>query len=414
MVMHPRVGFKRVIDIIDGVNPFLVVLSIVGLFCEYTSIKEYVLMPNQIISVIFVVDFVIRFISFDIKKYFFKGYGWVDFLASLPGFFFFLGNTPLLTMFKIVKIGRFFRIIRILRFLRVFNFLKKMKSDSTWVQDRIMQIGVTIVLVFVVGIIFVDNRVKSSFYAQEVKSMSNLYKAYDSDFLKLLDMDKDIVYYISDGNIYNRDGIVYTNYEEIKTLFNSDLKTYVTIPLTSELFRPTDSLALPTTGIIKSLGIVDQYQNRIMLGLLTTLLFILTIIIFYMGFVFAKDMQIIQLVIDSFDAGDDLLLKQEAECYKDENGELKIVPDESELISLLKVAANISTKDNLGGNDMLLSLAGLGNGGLESNNTSSDKEIPELISDLEYTIGINNQKLIEDTIRKVTPAIAKYIKKNFK
>ncbi|OQY37866.1 MAG: hypothetical protein B6229_07385 [Spirochaetaceae bacterium 4572_7] len=392
MVMHPRVGFKRVIDIIDGVNPFLVVLSIVGLFCEYTSIKEYVLMPNQIISVIFVVDFVIRFISFDIKKYFFKGYGWVDFLASLPGFFFFLGNTPLLTMFKIVKIGRFFRIIRILRFLRVFNFLKKMKSDSTWVQDRIMQIGVTIVLVFVVGIIFVDNRVKSSFYAQEVKSMSNLYKAYDSDFLKLLDMDKDIVYYISDGNIYNRDGIVYTNYEEIKTLFNSDLKTYVTIPLTSELFRPTDSLALPTTGIIKSLGIVDQYQNRIMLGLLTTLLFILTIIIFYMGFVFAKDMQIIQLVIDSFDAGDDLLLKQEAECYKDENGELKIVPDESELISLLKVAANISTKDNLGGNDMLLSLAGLGNGGLESNNTSSDKEIPELISDLEYTIGRIYQK----------------------
>ena len=57
---------------------------------------------------------------------------------------------------KVVRIGRFFRIIRVLRFLRAFDFMKKMRGDSPWIQQRIMQIGVSVVLIFVGGIVLLD------------------------------------------------------------------------------------------------------------------------------------------------------------------------------------------------------------------------------------------------------------------
>lgn len=409
MVIHPRENFKNIIKILDIINPFLIIISIIGLFCEYTFLKQWVLTPNKIISVLFVIDFALRLISFNPMSYFLRGYGWVDFLASLPGIFFFLDNTPLFAVFKIIKVGRFFKIIRILRFLRVFSFLKRMKSDSVWIQDRIMKIGVTIVMIFVVGIIFIDNKVITSLTERERQIIDAQYIGTGNDINQLLEIREDIIFYTIDSVIYYRNGDILDDYSVVKGLLASELNTYLVILLEEGIYSPVEGLVLPTDGIIIPQGIIGEYQNSIMLALLTTLLIILTVIIFYMGFIFAKDMQIIQLIVDSFDAGDDLLLQQEAEKYRDENGELNINPDESELISLLKV----STKVTGGADDLLLGLAGL-QGNSESDSSEVNSDLSYLIEGLEVKIENNSKLLIEDTVKRLTPAIIKFIKKELK
>ena len=157
MQVLPRKGFEFPIRILDMINPVLVLLSITGLFLEYTPIKAWVIPVNQAFDLIFVFDFLLRLVCHRPKEYFVKGYGWVDFLASIPGFTLLLQYTPMFAIFKFVRIGRFFKIIRVLRFLRVFGFLKRMKNESPWIQDRIMKIGVSIVLVFVAGIFLMES-----------------------------------------------------------------------------------------------------------------------------------------------------------------------------------------------------------------------------------------------------------------
>ncbi|MGL1892077.1 MAG: ion transporter [Spirochaetaceae bacterium] len=401
MVIHPRDNFKNIVKILDIINPFLIIISIIGLFCEYTFLKAYVLLPNKIISVIFVFDFALRIISYKPILYLTKGYGWVDFLASLPGIFFFLDNTPLFAVFKIIKVGRFFKIIRILRFLRVFSFLKKMKSDSIWIQDRIMKIGVTIVMIFVVGIIVIDNKATSSLQMQESRILESDYIAANGEILTLVKNRKDILFYTNDSILFSREGQKITDYSIISDLISSELDTYLIMQIEEGVYSPIDNLILPITGIIMEQGQITDYLNSIMLSLLTTLLVILTVIIFYMGFVFAKDMQIIQLIIDSFDAGDDFLLQQEAENYKNDEGDLIINPDESELTSLLKAAANHSSGSSSGTDSLLMGLVGMG-----------DPIVPQ-VEVQDYSID-NSRELIEETVKRLTPAIIKYIKKELK
>lgn len=411
MVVRPREKFKNIIGVLDIINPFLIIISIVGLFCEYTSLKQWVLTPNKIISILFVVDFAIRLISFNFTAYFIRGYGWVDFLASLPGIFFFLDNTPLFAVFKIIKVGRFFKIIRILRFLRVFSFLKKMKSDSVWIQDRIMKIGVTIVMIFVCGIIIIDTRVVNALSDTESRIVKAQYIATGRDLTQLLDQRNDIVFYTNDSVLYSHDGEIINDMTLLTDLMASELESYLVVSLDDESYSPIDGLEIPVKGIIIPFGSITTYQNGIMLALLTTLLVILTVIIFYMGFIFAKDMQIIQLIIDSFDAGDDLLLNQEAEKYRNEDGTLIINPDDSELINLLKVCVNRSSQDISDADNMLLGLAGLG---VVSDNSIEDNAKSIEIENLENRIEANNRYLVDDAIKRLTPAIIKYIKKELK
>ncbi len=413
MVIHPRENFKNIIKVLDMINPFLIIISIIGLFCEYTFLKQWVLTPNKIISILFVFDFALRLISFNPISYFVRGYGWVDFLASLPGIFFFLDNTPLFAVFKIIKVGRFFKIIRILRFLRVFNFLKRMKSDSVWIQDRIMKIGVTIVMIFVVGIIIIDNKVITSLTERETKIIDAQYIGTGHDISQLLEIREDILFYTIDSVIYYRNGEVLNDYSVITALLASELNTYLVILLEEGIYSPVEGLVMPIDGIVIPQGVIGDYQNSIMLALLTTLLIILTVIIFYMGFVFAKDMQIIQLIVDSFDAGDDFLLQHEAEKYRDENGELNISPDDSELINLLKVSTKVTS--GLGGasDDLLMGLAGL-QGDSVSDTSGESSDLSYITKSLEDKIENSSKFLVEDTVKRLTPAIIKFIKKELK
>lgn len=383
MYIEVRPGFKKIMAIVDAANPFLVILSIIGMFMDYTSLSYYVYLPNQIISLLFVADFLIRFVSHNPVKYFNKGYGWVDFIASLPGFMFFLGNTPLLNVFKFLRIGKFFKIIRILRFLRIFNFLKRMKNDSPWVQDRIMQVGVVIVLIFVSGIVYIDSSIERFLLTKSSKELQNSYLASNKNLGNILYHYKGIEFYTLGNKIYRGDRTVVdkipnSEYNLIEIELDGDILVY---------FNQDQLLG---------------FQNSIMIAMLSTLLVILVVMILYMGYNFAKDVQIIQLVIDSLEASDNLLLKQESQEYEDENGDLEINEHDSELINLLKVATN-ALPDNAIDEGFLL--------GEESVEIS---DVLNKIDDLDNRLDDHNTRIVKETIKRVLPGILTYIDKHYK
>lgn len=407
MIIHPRSQFKTIIRILDIINPFLVISSIIGLFLEYTDYRIYVELPNTVISILFVLDFVLRLMAHNPGNYFFRAYGWVDFLASLPGFMFFLENTPLLGMFKIIRIGRFFRIIRILRFLRIFSFMKRMKADSTWVQDRIMQVGVTVVLVFVSGIIYTDRMAEGQHKEIMRDSFLTLYTSLGEDLQRVLKEIEDIPYYSENSVLFDRRGEAVTDLTAYKELTSDEMNPWYFIPLKEGMYSPDTKVNLPVNGVLIPSRKAYVYHNHLMLALLSTLLVILTTLIFYLGFVFARDMQIIQLIVDSFDAGDDLLLKQEAEQYRDEEGALTVDPEENELISLLKVTARIDTGSPLG------DFQGLPGMGLltEPPEEGDLSSLQESLDRIEMKLEEHPEELIKKTIKAVTPAIIKYLEK---
>jgi len=419
MTLHPRRGFGVLIKIADFLNPFIVLLSIVGLFMEYTDLKPWVIFPNQILSVIFVGDFLLRCIAFPLGKYLWKGFGWVDFLASLPGFFIFLGNTPLLSVLKVVRIGRFFRIIRILRFLRVFDFLKRMKNDSPWIQNRVMQIGITVVLIFVTGIVVMDTTAKSQLETLKTETVFQQFEANGRDVASLAALRTDIKMYATKGQLYTREGQLVTDPALYDDLVNGELLSVMEVAFTAARFSLDGQLQIPSEGLLLDAGEVGVYHNQLMLILLTTLLVILTVIIFYMGSLFARDMRVVQLIIDSFDAEDHLLLLQEAQGLEEMDGQLRIDPEEDEMVGLLKVAAKTARRLESGGAmGGLGALGGFGESFGDQESQSSNGQVLEEIRQLRYMLedmetsmkSITRETALE-ALKVATPAIIKFMKK---
>jgi hypothetical protein len=311
--------------VLDAANPFLVLLSIIGLFMEYTPLRAFADIPNATISVIFVADFALRLMAYPFRDYFLKGFGWVDFLASVPGLLVLLSGTPLLNVIKVVRIGRFFRIVRALRFLRAFDFLKRMRGDSAWIQERVMQTGVSIVLTYVAGIMVLDLAI---------------------------------------------------------------------------LGRP---------------GFPEGSADAIMLILLGTLLAVLVIIIFYMGYIFAKDMSVVQLIVDSIDADDYSLLKAEAAKLKDGFGSLSVEEGESEMVSLLKMAGKVAAAmDSSGLTSMGEELfpdgpGGDGDTGIQAGLAEISARLERIEAAIAPHSALEAKRAAAETIRLLTPAILKYL-----
>ena len=185
MIVRPRPGREAIVAFADAVNPFIVILSIVGLFLEYTPAKLWAAPVDKVLDLVFVADFLLRLACHKPLKYLAKGYGWVDLLASLPGLMLLFSWAQVFALFKFVRIGRFFKIIRVLRFLRVFNFLKRMKSDSPWIQDRVMQIGVVIVLCNVAGIFLADMSIRSALEETRAESLQARWREAGPDLARL-------------------------------------------------------------------------------------------------------------------------------------------------------------------------------------------------------------------------------------
>ena len=310
MNLKPDRRFEKLVSLIDFFNPYIVIASIAGLVLEYTAFKEYVTEINKVIDLLFLLDFGIRIISFPSRKYFFKAYGWVDFLACIPGLTAFMQFGQYFGLFKVMRIGRFFKIIRVLRFLRIFSFLKKMKGDSVFIQERVMKIGVTIVLVFVAGLAVVDIILTDSLIANRTAYYETVYDLSRNRVRMTAERDPRIIYYTDNSVMFDRDGKESTDYTGYREKLESN-GWFIEVNLTRQVFSIGGS-SLPVEGVLADGTDIMRQHDKIMLVLVLTLISILVLIIFYIGYIFAKDMRIVQLINDSFDAEDYMLLREEA------------------------------------------------------------------------------------------------------
>lgn len=84
----------------------LSILSIVNLilliFAQEPDLREILTLVNFVLTTFFAMDFIFRFITAPSKKeYFFRQYGWADFLSSLP-----FSQTNILRLFRLIKVYR--------------------------------------------------------------------------------------------------------------------------------------------------------------------------------------------------------------------------------------------------------------------------------------------------------------------
>jgi Ion transport protein. len=332
MIVKPRPGFEAPVRIADSVNPFLVILSIVGIFLEYTPLKSFVVPFNQALDAIFVLDFILRLVCHRPLPYLLKGYGWVDFLASLPGFLLVFAYTPLLAAFKFVRIGRFFKIIRVLRFLRVFNFLKRMKSESPWIQDRVMKIGVSIVLCMVVGTFLLDHGIRVAFESTRSEALGESLALNGGDPRLLAAAGEELIAWRSGGSYFDAAGKPLAGGEAAwNRALADELHWAIQVDAKS-------SAAKADAALFAADDLMERHDG-LMLILLGTLVALLFVVVFYLGAVFAKDMSGVHLIIDSIEADDLQLLEQEA--LRLGGGSLELERDESEMTSLVKVVARL-------------------------------------------------------------------------
>ena len=185
-------------------------------------------------------------------------------------------------------------------------------------------------------------------------------------------------------------------------------------------------------------------HDRVMLILLGTLVALLFVVVFYLGAVFAADISIVQLIIDSVEAEDLQLLEQEA--LRQGGGRLELESDESEMKSLLKVVARLGGMSGPAGapgatatkvleeaSDLPeLDLAGIGLPGASRSATAEElgpasasmapdalvaerlDAVDERLSRLERALSASNKSLVVETTRIIAPAIARAVKKALK
>jgi len=359
--LTPHPFFRLPILILDKINPVIVIVSIVGLVLEFTPLKHYVKLFNSIIDLVFLLDFIVRLIAFPKKEYFFKGYGWVDFLAAVPGILFILEQIPgFLGIFKVLRIGRFFKIIRLLRFLKLFSFLRRMKSDSLYVQNRIMQIGVIVVLLGVVMIGFIEFFFERHF-ERGMQDKVPVYQQLTGSFSQALQLlDPGAVLGWREGNEYYRD---------MQTLMSE--KTY------RYLGHEEDHILIQFDATHSAIFLDPNYvhdRNRIVLTIIFSMIVIMLFYMLYMGAVFAKDMSVVTLINDSIDADDYLLLEDEGHKVQNPDGTYELNGHEDEIQALLKMINKLLHEKKILGADPLAMASGEGLPSLDVEEESGEME----------------------------------------
>ena len=347
MNVQPRPRFAGLVRILDAINPFLILAATIGIFMDYSPLKAAFALPNDVIAALFAVDFLLRLMAFPTWRYLSRGWGWIDFLASLPGFMLVLQRTPLLALLRIVRVGRFFRIIRVLRFLRAFSFLKSMKADSTWVQDRIMKIGVSIVFTSMIGIVALDLGARAGLEDLAARPYRDAWDAGGSS-LRGVEAMPGVVAAIQNGAVRQKrtDGYPAVGTPAEWAAARDDLLAgLLQIDLEPGRGLALGSVVVPAVGILVDARGVYAIHDTVMTIAIATLLGVLLVIMFVVGAVFARDVRTLQLVVDSFDAGDYLLLREEA-SNRGFVGEAALIDSaDDEMDNLLKVSA--ATADQL-------------------------------------------------------------------
>ncbi len=356
MQLEVKNSLKKIMSIVDLVNPYVVIVSIIGLILEYTGLARFspLIYINQAIDVYFLLEFLFRITAYkSAGNYFVKNYGWVDLLAAIPGIMVpvqaltsaMKGSNKLLGIVKLTRVGKFFKMIRILRFLRVFNFMKKMRSDSLYIQDRLMKIGVSTVLVVIVGLFFVDLMNYNNLIALEQEKLTAYINAEkESDNFKDKFVEKLHLFDIQafyDGEKYYKlektgDADTHNKAEIEENKFYSILNSLDTIEVNLKEF--------PDMIFVLNAHMPRHFHNSIMLTLVLTLVVLLLLQLFYVGLILAKDVRVVQLLIDSIEADDYFLVNEEKRQVEEEYGSLEIREGDDEILSLRKVMGKISEK----------------------------------------------------------------------
>ena len=284
-----------------------------------------------------------------------------------------------------------------------------------------MKIGVSVVLVSMIGIVVLDLGARQGLEQLAAKPYLDQYTQGlgVSSFANL-----PTVWFVSQGGEVTP-GTLYSNTYDYQNLSDSlplanqwinhrerGMKYVIEVSFSEPRFSPDGLSTIPAEGILIDGRWAIRTHEIIMSIAIATLLATLLVIMFYMGAVFARDVKTLQLVVDSFDAEDYFLLNEEAQKrgYVDE-GEL-VQPEDDEMENLLKVAVKAARKMEAGdgGNAFGLDLgfAPLGTG-------DHDPSVNEHTQELEYRIEAllkqRDDETIRSTVQMLTPALVQYIKK---
>ncbi|UYO98317.1 ion transporter [Microbacterium sp. M28] len=113
-------------EIFIGILSLLSIVNLVFVYALHgdTAMQIVLTVMNALLSVIFLIDFIYRMVTAEQRwRYFFRGFGWADLLASLP-----------LPQLKVLRIFRVLRVLRLMRDLgprRIVTTLVRDRANST-------------------------------------------------------------------------------------------------------------------------------------------------------------------------------------------------------------------------------------------------------------------------------------------
>ncbi|WP_460799507.1 potassium channel family protein [Microbacterium sp. GXF0217] len=113
-------------EIFIGILSLLSILNLVFVYALQgdTAMQVVLTVMNGLFSVIFLIDFIFRMVTSEARwRYFFRGFGWADLLASLP-----------LPQLKVLRVFRLLRVLRLMRDLgpkQIWSTLVKDRANST-------------------------------------------------------------------------------------------------------------------------------------------------------------------------------------------------------------------------------------------------------------------------------------------
>lgn len=127
-------GYEVFILLLSGLSVVNIIFYILPDFVPAAT--EIVMIVDLFISIIFIIDFLLRLFTYESKSYyFFRNWGWADLLSSVP--------------LPIAKIFRLFRIIRIIYVMRR-SGLENIKKEVS--RDR-AEVALFFILIFIIIII---------------------------------------------------------------------------------------------------------------------------------------------------------------------------------------------------------------------------------------------------------------------
>ncbi|WP_243225000.1 potassium channel family protein [Microbacterium sp. CIAB417] len=150
-------------EIFIGILSLLSIMNLVFVYALHgdTAMQVVLAVMNGVLSVIFLIDFVYRMATSTApRRYFFRGFGWADLLASLP--------------FPQLKVLRVFRLLRVLRLMRD---LGPKRIATTLVQDRANSTLMTLLLL---GILVLQFGSLSVLAVEEDADGANITTASDA------------------------------------------------------------------------------------------------------------------------------------------------------------------------------------------------------------------------------------------